>query len=342
MRTCGARCSIALGAIALVLEFSQPAFARQARTVPREQPAGTGRTLRAADGDTILIDGDASVRIVRRQPAVVRTVFNPTDRWLILIADFPPRDGTVPDGVVDAVFTYRNVTGDWPVPERWDGEAAIETYMSSSVDGGGPQGIGLRLPSGLVQFLGGPADRFRNSSAVAYMSHQGMGRTNLKFTSFEDAEQQALANMARNNAVQGMRPGAQVQTYQSGSGPSFTTSLDMTTTAAGVPGTAPAPASGSAPPDAPVRVGSSIVTPKKIVDVPAVAPPQARDARVSGLVVLELTVDVEGAVKTVRVLRSIPLLDAAAVAAAQQWRYEPTLLNGRPVPVILTAAVRVE
>ena len=170
-----------------------------------------------------------------------------------------------------------------------------------------------------------------------------MGRTNQKFTSFEDAEQQALANMARNNAVQLTRPGAQVQTYQSGSGPAISTSLEMTTTAAGVPGTAPAASTGSLPPpDAPVRVGSSIVTPKKIVDVAAVAPPQARDARISGLVVLELTVDAEGAVKTVRVLRSIPLLDAAAIAAAQQWRYEPTLLNGRPVPVILTAAVRVE
>jgi periplasmic protein TonB len=39
------------------------------------------------------------------------------------------------------------------------------------------------------------------------------------------------------------------------------------------------------------------------------------------------------------VLRSIPLLDAAAIEAARKWRYEPTLLNGMPVPVIMTVPV---
>ena len=40
-----------------------------------------------------------------------------------------------------------------------------------------------------------------------------------------------------------------------------------------------------------------------------------------------------------RVLRSIPLLDQAALDAVRQWRYEPTLLNGVPTPVIMTATV---
>jgi TonB family protein len=277
------------------------------------------------------------VRIVRRQNAFIRTVFNSTDRWLILIADFPAGHSTTPDGVVDSIFTYQNVTGDWPMPERWDGEAVIETYMASAPDGGGPQGLGVRLPAGLVQFGGGPAERFRDPSAVAYMQHQSGGRTNMKMTSFEDAEQQALANMARATtaratAAQAMRPGAQVQTYQSGNGPSFSTSLEMTTTAEG----------GTLPPQAQVRVGSTIVTPKKTFDVPAVAPQQARDAGVTGIVVLELSVDAGGAVSNVRVLRSIPMLDAAAIAAAKQWRYEPVMLNGRAVPIVLTAPVRVE
>ena len=76
--------------------------------------------------------------------------------------------------------------------------------------------------------------------------------------------------------------------------------------------------------------------------MPAVAPQEARDARVTGVVVLELTIDADGAVGHVRILRSIPLLDAAAVAAAKQWRYEPVMRNGRGVPVIVTAPVRVE
>jgi TonB family protein len=343
MRGYAVRSSIAVGVIAFGLGLSHPALARQTASAQRQQTAapGAGRTIRAADGDTILLDSDANILVVRRQNAFVRTVFNPTDRWLILIADFPPRDSKTPDGVVDAILTYRNVAGDWPVPERWDGEAVIETYTPSGPDGSaGPQSIGVRLPAGLVQFIGGPADRLRNPSAIAHMSHQGMGRTNMKMTSFEDAEQQALANMARNNAIQVSHPGAQVQSYQNGSGFSVSSSTQLTATPAAVPGAVPAPPAGFLPPQAAVRVGSMIANPRKTFDVPAVAPQQARDAGITGVVILELTVDADGAVSNVRVLRSIPLLDAAAVAAAKQWRYEPVMLNGRPVPVILTAPVQ--
>jgi TonB family protein len=41
-----------------------------------------------------------------------------------------------------------------------------------------------------------------------------------------------------------------------------------------------------------------------------------------------------------RVLRSIPLLDAAAVEAVRQWVYEPMVVNGRPRPVTFTVTVR--
>jgi protein TonB len=40
------------------------------------------------------------------------------------------------------------------------------------------------------------------------------------------------------------------------------------------------------------------------------------------------------------VLRSIPLLDAAAIKAVQGWRYTPTTLNGVPVPVLMTITVQ--
>jgi protein TonB len=41
-----------------------------------------------------------------------------------------------------------------------------------------------------------------------------------------------------------------------------------------------------------------------------------------------------------RVLPSIPLLDAAAVEAVRQWVYEPMVANGRPRPVTFTVTVR--
>jgi protein TonB len=70
-----------------------------------------------------------------------------------------------------------------------------------------------------------------------------------------------------------------------------------------------------------------------------VYPPLALAARVEGPVLLEAIIDTEGRVQAVRVLRSPPMLDAAAVEAVRQWRYTPTLLNGTPVPVIMTVNV---
>ena len=49
--------------------------------------------------------------------------------------------------------------------------------------------------------------------------------------------------------------------------------------------------------------------------------------------------DCRRVVQDVKVLRSIPLLDAAAIEAVKQWQYTPTLLNGVPVPVIMTVTV---
>jgi protein TonB len=47
----------------------------------------------------------------------------------------------------------------------------------------------------------------------------------------------------------------------------------------------------------------------------------------------------DGSVRDVRVLRSKPLLDEAAMDAVRQWRFTPTRLNGEPVPVVMTVTV---
>ena len=61
--------------------------------------------------------------------------------------------------------------------------------------------------------------------------------------------------------------------------------------------------------------------------------------RVQGVVILECTISPQGKVTNVTVLRGIPLLDASAIEAVKQWVYTPTLLNGVPVPVIMTVTV---
>ena len=90
---------------------------------------------------------------------------------------------------------------------------------------------------------------------------------------------------------------------------------------------------------APVRVGGDIKEPRKIRDMRPVYPQEAMDAKVQGIVILEAVIGLDGAVEKARLLRSVPLLDQAALDAVLQWQFTPTLLNGAPVPVIMTVTV---
>ena len=58
-----------------------------------------------------------------------------------------------------------------------------------------------------------------------------------------------------------------------------------------------------------------------------------------GVVIIEARIEADGTVSRTRVLRSIPMLDDAAVDAVGQWEFTPTLLNGQPSPVIMTVTV---
>jgi protein TonB len=101
--------------------------------------------------------------------------------------------------------------------------------------------------------------------------------------------------------------------------------------------TSPAPP----PPEvAPIRVGGHIKPPVKLKDVMPAYPEIAKNARVQGVVILECIISPRGTVTDVKVLRGVPLLDQAAVDAVRQWAYTPTLLNGVPVPVVMTITVR--
>jgi protein TonB len=92
-------------------------------------------------------------------------------------------------------------------------------------------------------------------------------------------------------------------------------------------------------PAAPVRVGGHIRPPAKVRHVNPVYPQLAQTAGVQGTVIVEATIGTDGAVTGARVLRSIPLLDTAALDAVRQWQFSPTLLNGVPVSVIMTVTV---
>jgi TonB family protein len=90
----------------------------------------------------------------------------------------------------------------------------------------------------------------------------------------------------------------------------------------------------------PVRPGGDIKPPIRTAYVAPIYPDIARAAGVSGMVVLECTIDPTGHVVDARVITGHPLLNAAALDAVRQWRYSATRLNGVPVAVLMTVTVR--
>jgi protein TonB len=87
----------------------------------------------------------------------------------------------------------------------------------------------------------------------------------------------------------------------------------------------------------PVRIGGQITAPALLHRVEPTYPDVAAMAQLTGLVILEATVDIDGCVQTVKVLRSRHLLlDKAARDALMQWRYSPLVLNGIPTSFVLT------
>ena len=94
------------------------------------------------------------------------------------------------------------------------------------------------------------------------------------------------------------------------------------------------------PPGAPIRIGGQIRPPTQLRRVNPAYPQEALASGVQGTVILETVIERDGTVSEARILRSIPALNQAAIDAVKQWIYTPTLLNGVPVPVIMTVTVQ--
>ncbi len=89
-----------------------------------------------------------------------------------------------------------------------------------------------------------------------------------------------------------------------------------------------------------LRIGGSIKAPRKIRHVSPDYPAEALNNKVQGVVILEARIEADGAVSRSRVLRSVsPEIDDAAVAAVNQWEFEPVLVDGVASPVMMTVTV---
>jgi protein TonB len=87
----------------------------------------------------------------------------------------------------------------------------------------------------------------------------------------------------------------------------------------------------------PVHIGGQLTAPALLRRIEPTYPEMAAIAHVTGMVILEATVNTDGCVQSAMVLRSRhPLLDKAAQEALMQWQYSPLVLNGIPTPFVLT------
>ena len=104
------------------------------------------------------------------------------------------------------------------------------------------------------------------------------------------------------------------------------------------PATQPTP--GVAAPK-PIRVGGNIKAPTKLVNVNPTYPDSMRVAGRGGLVPLDAVISTDGSVVFARVLSANvhPDFAAAALDAVRQWKFSPTLLNGKPVEVVMSVTV---
>jgi TonB family protein len=91
--------------------------------------------------------------------------------------------------------------------------------------------------------------------------------------------------------------------------------------------------------ETPRAAGTEVAVPKRSKFVQPEYPPAALAQGLRGIVILALTIDTAGKVSAVDVVRSLPPFDDAAVAAARQWEYEVTRVDGRAVPVRLTVPI---
>jgi protein TonB len=102
---------------------------------------------------------------------------------------------------------------------------------------------------------------------------------------------------------------------------------------------APPPPSQPKPAKRVVRAGSLLKPPRRTYSIDPEYSPLARQAHISGTVVVDAVINEQGDVVQARVVSGHPLLVAAALAAVLQWKYEPTSLNGQPVSVELQVQV---
>jgi len=86
--------------------------------------------------------------------------------------------------------------------------------------------------------------------------------------------------------------------------------------------------------------GLGNVKPPRLIYTPdPVYPLLARQTHISGIVVIEAVIDEQGKVTGMRFISGYPPLIPAALSAVSNRRYEPTILDGEPMPIDLRVEI---
>jgi protein TonB len=213
---------------------------------------------------------------------------------------------------------------------RYEPPASAMSRVYAAVMVPSPDGFVLLSPNR----IGLPTS---DPSALAATGGPGIGAVTGQSTFTVDSELRARAEQANEAARRARAASQQPQGGAPGPSAAAIAAGTSTPTVAATPLPPPPPQPGGL--RAPIRVGGNIPPPKKIKDVKPVYPAIAQSARVQGIVIIETTISETGKVVDARVLRSIPLLDEAAIAAVMQWEFTPTLLNGEPTAIIMSVTV---
>lgn len=95
-----------------------------------------------------------------------------------------------------------------------------------------------------------------------------------------------------------------------------------------------------AAPEAPLPIGGDVKSAKLVSQVAPLYPIMAKNQHVSGNVVIDALIDVNGRVTTMKVLSGPTLLHQAAKDALRQWKYQPASLDGKPAAMHLTVTLQ--
>jgi protein TonB len=92
-------------------------------------------------------------------------------------------------------------------------------------------------------------------------------------------------------------------------------------------------------PKVPVRVGGDVKPPRLLFAPDPEYPTLARQAKLSGVVIIEAVIDEHGKVTGMRVVSGHPMLIQSAMNAVSKRKYEPTILDGEPTPIDLRVEI---